>query len=89
MRPAEGESAGSKHLALLIPEKTAYGTVYYPANRLAVDLAGLAGCRAIPEERFPYIRSLSQTLGFEIRQLNGEPIQQKPCPLPQAVDLEA
>ena len=59
-----------KPVALFIPESTVYGTVYHPANKVAVDLAGVAGTRRIPEERLPYIRAL----GFEVSETNGQPL---------------
>lgn len=77
------------HAASFTAEDKPSGTVYHPANRLAVDLAGVAGCRAIPEERFPYIRALSKTLGFSLTMQNGEPLPQKPLPHPSRVDVEA
>lgn len=70
-----------KPVALFIPEDTVYGRVYHPANRIAVDLAGIAGTRRIPEDRLPYIRAL----GFEVAETNGSPI---PHPLAK-VDVVA
>jgi hypothetical protein len=64
--------------ALFVPEDTVYGTVYYPANRIASDLAALAGVRAIPEDRLPYIRSL----GFEVAYQNGDRIPVKAAKAP-------
>lgn len=69
--------------ALFTIEKKPAGAAYYPANRLAVDLAGVAGCRAIPEDRMEYVRSLGQTLDFQITLLNGEPLPPKPIPHPR------
>ncbi|QEH36542.1 hypothetical protein OJF2_51260 [Aquisphaera giovannonii] len=78
------------HTAKFTTEDKPSGTVYYPADRLAVELAGVAGCRAIPEERMPYIRSLGRTLGFQITLLNGEPLPPKPIPHPRPrLDVEA
>jgi hypothetical protein len=67
-------------LALLIPETTQHGTVYHPANRVAVQIAGVVGKRLIPEDRLPYIRAL----GFEVRLLNGQLLRQH-----EPVDIEA
>jgi hypothetical protein len=57
-------------VAVFIAEETIYGKVHHPANRVAVNLCGIAGTRTIPEDRMPYIRAL----GFEIAEPNGEPI---------------
>jgi hypothetical protein len=67
-------------VAVLIPEQTIYGTVYLPGNLVAVQLAGIAGTRRIPEERLPYIRAL----GIEVVLSNGQPI-----PHPKRVDVVA
>lgn len=67
-------------VAVLIPEETVYGTVYLPGNLVAVQLAGIAATRRIPEDRLPYIRAL----GFEVVYTNGEPI-----PHPGRVDVVA
>jgi hypothetical protein len=72
-----------KPVALLIPEETVYGLVYHPANKNAVNLAGVAGTRTIPEDRLPYIRAL----GFEVLTQNGQSI---PIPHPGSkVSVEA
>ncbi len=68
-------------VALFTCKETIYGKVYFPANRVAVNLCGVAGVRELPEERLPYIRAL----GIEIAEPNGQPI-----PHPRAgVDLVA
>lgn len=72
-----------KPVALFAPEETIYGIVYHPANKNAVNLAGVAGTRTIPEDRIPYIRAL----GFEVAYQNGQPI---PIPHPGSqVNVEA
>ncbi len=72
-----------KPAAMFIPEETVYGRVYLPANKNAVRFAGVAGTRAIPEDRLPYIRDL----GFEVCFTNGQPV---PLPHPRAkVDVTA
>ena len=76
-------------VAMFIPEESAYGRRYLPANKLAVQLAGVAGCRAIPEERMGYITGM----GIETIQPNGKPLKEQasasgPRPFPvQRVDI--
>ncbi|WP_020471508.1 hypothetical protein [Zavarzinella formosa] len=57
-------------IAVFITEESVYGRIYRPANRIAVQLAGIAGSSTLSEDHLHYIRAL----GFGISEPNGQPI---------------
>jgi hypothetical protein len=77
-------------VAMFVPTEDCYGRKYLPANKLAVQLAGVAGCRAIPEDRIPYI----EAMGIETIQPNGRKLKEPkaetgPLPYPgRRVDVQ-